>query len=203
MEKYQKQLRKYNSYKKRKERITDLNNQHLKKQQKTFFDKLYIRIFLSSILLLLLVLSKNIFKINDISMINNHMNIFPLIQLFTNVYELNNKDLQVNLSTNYESIKYQNGINYITNESFNGVNSASTGIVVKINKNDNVYSITIKDEKEFEYTYNGLINLDVSLYSYVLVNDVIGSVENKNNYFSYTITITKNNNFYSLLNIYE
>jgi hypothetical protein len=131
------------------------------------------------------------------------MNIFPLIQLFTNVYELNNKDLQVNLSTNYESIKYQNGINYITNESFNGVNSASTGIVVKINKNDNVYSITIKDEKEFEYTYNGLINLDVSLYSYVLVNDVIGSVENKNNYFSYTITITKNNNFYSLLNIYE
>lgn len=203
MEKYQKQLRKYNSYKKRKERITDLNNQHLKKQQKTFFDKLYIRIFLSSILLLLLVLSKNIFKINDISMINNHMNIFPLIQLFTNVYELNNKDLQVNLSTNYESIKYQNGINYITNESFNGVNSASTGIVVKINKNDNVYSITIKDEKEFEYTYNGLINLDVSLYSYVLVNDVIGSVENKDNYFSYTITITKNNNFYSLLNIYE
>ena len=203
MEKYQKQLRKYNSYKKRKERIMDLNNQHLKKQQKTFFDKLYIRIFLSSILLLLLVLSKNIFKINDISMINNHMNIFPLIQLFTNVYELNNKDLQVNLSTNYESIKYQNGINYITNESFNGVNSASTGIVVKINKNDNVYSITIKDEKEFEYTYNGLINLDVSLYSYVLVNDVIGSVENKDNYFSYTITITKNNNFYSLLNIYE
>ena len=203
MEKYQKQLRKYNSYKKRKERITDLNNQHLKKQQKTFFDKLYIRIFLSSILLLLLVLSKNIFKINDISMINNHMNIFPLIQLFTNVYELNNKDLQVNLSTNYESIKYQNGINYITNESFNGVNSASTGIVVKINKNDNLYSITIKDEKEFEYTYNGLINLDVSLYSYVLVNDVIGSVENKDNYFSYTITITKNNNFYSLLNIYE
>ena len=203
MEKYQKKLRKDNSYKKRKERITDLNNQHLKKQQKTFFDKLYIRIFLSSILLLLLVLSKNIFKINDISMINNHMNIFPLIQLFTNVYELNNKDLQVNLSTNYESIKYQNGINYITNESFNGVNSASTGIVVKINKNDNVYSITIKDEKEFEYTYNGLINLDVSLYSYVLVNDVIGSVENKDNYFSYTITITKNNNFYSLLNIYE
>ena len=203
MEKYQKQLRKYNSYKKRKERITDLNNQHLKKQQKTFFDKLYIRIFLSSILLLLLVLSKNIFKINDISMINNHMNIFPLIQLFTNVYELNNKDLQVNLSTNYESIKYQNGINYITNESFNGVNSASTGIVVKINKNDNVYSITIKDEKVFEYTDKGLINLDVSLYCYVLGNDVIGSVENKDNYFSYTITITKNNNFYSLLNIYE
>ena len=111
-----------------------------------------------------------------------------------------------NLNLHSKNVKKQNNMSFkanITNESFNGVNSASTGIVVKINKNDNVYSITIKDEKEFEYTYNGLINLDVSLYSYVLVNDVIGSVENKDNYFSYTITITKNNNFYSLLNIYE
>lgn len=203
MNKYQKQLRKYNSYKKRKERIIELNNLHLKKQQKTFFDKLYIRIFLSSILLFLLLLTKNILKINEVNMINNHMNIFPLIQLFTNVYDFNNKDLQVDLSTNYEYINYKDGINYITNESFNGVSSASTGIVVKINKHKNMYSVTIKDENEFEYTYDGLINLDVSLYSYVLVNDVIGSVESKNNCFSYTIKINKNDKNYSLLNVYE
>ena len=203
MEKYQKQLRKYNSYKKRKERITDLNNQHLKKQQKTFFDKLYIRIFLSSILLLLLLLTKNIFKLNEVNIINNHMNIFPLIHLFTNVYDFNNKDLQVDLSTNYEYINYKNGINYITNESFNGVNSASTGIVVKISKHKNIYSVTIKDENEFEYIYDGLNNLDVSLYSYVLVNDVIGSVESEDSCFRYTITIDKNDKTYSLINIYE
>lgn len=203
MNKYRKQLHKYNSYKKRKERIIELNKLHLKKQQKTFFDKLYIRIFLSSILLLLLLLTKNIFKINEVDRINNHMNIFPLIQLFTNVYDFNNKDLQVDLSTNYEYINYKNGINYITNESFNGVNSASTGIVVKITKHKNIYSVTIKDENEFEYIYDGLNNLDVSLYSYVLVNDVIGSVESIDSCFRYTITINKNDKTYSLLNIYE
>lgn len=203
MNKYRKQLHKYNSYKKRKERIIELNKLHLKKQQKTFFDKLYIRIFLSSILLLFLLLTKNIFKINEVNIINNHMNIFPLIQLFTNVYDFNNKDLQVDLSTNYEYINYKNGINYITNESFNGVNSASTGIVIKISKHKNIYSVTIKDENEFEYIYDGLNNLDVSLYSYVLVNDVIGSVESKDSCFRYTITINKNDKTYSLLNIYE
>lgn len=203
MNKYRKQLHKYNSYKKRKERIIELNKLHLKKQQKTFFDKLYIRIFLSSILLLFLLLTKNIFKINEVNIINNHMNIFPLIQLFTNVYDFNNKDLQVDLSTNYEYINYKNGINYITNESFNGVNSASTGIVVKISKHKNIYSVTIKDENEFEYIYDGLNNLDVSLYSYVLVNDVIGSVESIDSCFRYTITINKNDKTYSLLNIYE
>ena len=203
MNKNQKHLRKYNSYKKRKERNVELNKLHLKKHEKTFFDKLYIRIFLSSILLLLLLLTKNIFKINEVNIINNHMNIFPLIQLFTNVYDFNNKDLQVDLSTNYESINYQNGINYITNESFNGVNSASIGIVVKISKHRNVYSVTIKDENEFEYTYNGLNNLDVTLYSYVLVNEVIGSVESEDSCFRYTITINKNDKTYSLINIYE
>lgn len=203
MNKYRKQLHKYNSYKKRKERIIELNKLHLKKQQKTFFDKLYIRIFLSSILLLFLLLTKNIFKINEVNIINNHMNIFPLIQLFTNVYDFNNKDLQVDLSTNYEYINYKNGINYITNESFNGVNAASTGIVVKISKHKNIYSVTIKDENEFEYIYDGLNNLDVSLYSYVLVNDVIGSVESIDSCFRYTITINKNDKTYSLLNIYE
>lgn len=188
---------------KHKERIKDLNNLNNTKQQKTYFDKLYIRIFLSSLLLLILLFSKNILKLNEVNIINKHINILPIADLFTNMYTFNSQDVKVDLSTYYEEIVYKDGINYIFNESFNGVVSASNGIVIKIKKSSDKYFVTIKDDAGIEYTYGGIVDLNVSLYNYVLTNDIIGSAKEENNKFAYSITINKNNEFYSITKLYE
>lgn len=203
MNKYRSQLRKYYNHKKHKERINELSIHTKNKHQKTFFDKLYIRIFLSSLLLFILMFTKNILKQEEINIINRHINMLPVINLFTNTYSFNNQDIEVIIPSNYENIEYKNGVNYIKNESFNGVNSLSSGIVIKIAKQNGLYYVTIKDEEGLEYTYGNLVSIDVSLYSYVLSNEIIASTKKENKYFTFTITIKKNNEVYSVTNLYE
>ena len=199
MKKWEKYLKKYNNYQKHQRRT---KNKKSSNKQKTFLDKLYIRIFLSSILLFLLLFSKNVLKVNEVNYLNEHMNIFPILKLFTNIYSFSN-DISVDVTTNYEFIEYKNGINYIVNESFNGVSSATKGLVVKIIKNNNLYYITIKDEQGFEYTYGELENIDVSLYEYVGTNNIIGTAKKVNNKYCFSITISKEGKSYSVNNLYE
>ncbi len=205
MKNYYKQLKKYHSFKKKQNRIHRIKKRkNLKTEnKKTYFDKLYIRIFLSSILLFLLIGTKNIFKLDIVKHLDNNLNIFPLLNIFTNMYEFNHNDIEVNLTTNYENINYYEGVNYITNKSFNGVSAAATGIVVKINKTNNLYYITIKSEDNLEYTYGGLTNIDVSLYSYVIVNNIIGTAQTIDNQYTFTIEIKNQNNVYSLLTLHN
>lgn len=205
MENYHKQLKKYHSFKKKQSKIHRIKKRKSFKNEnkKTYFDKLYIRIFLSSILLFLLISAKNIFKLDLVNHLNSNINVIPILNLFTNIYEFNHKDLEVNLTTNYENINYLEGVNYITNESFNGVSSAATGIVIKINKIDDLYYVTIKSENNLEYTYGGLSSIDVSLYSYVVVNNIIGSAQTINNHYTFTIEIKDKDNVYSLLTLHN
>lgn len=194
MKKNHKRFKKYQSFKNKQKRSKNnkLNN-------KTYFDKLYIRIFLSSLLLLILLGGKNLLKINSFHNINNNINVLPIVNLFTKIYDINN-DLPVNVINNYDNIEYNSGINYITNESFNGVSVVNTGIVVKITKKNNLYYVTIKDNEGIEYIYGNLTNLDVSLYSYVTTNKTIGTAIFNNNHYSFTIEIKNGNECYSLLN---
>lgn len=200
MKNYRRKLRQYHSLKKRQNKIHGIKKRK-NNDQKTYFDKLYIRIFLSSILLLFLIGSKNILNVSLSNHLNNNINVIPFLNFFTKMYEFDHKDLEVDLAVNYEKIDYYNGINYITNESFNGVSSAATGIVVKINKINDLYYVTIKSEDNLEYTYGGLSSLETSLYSYVIVNDIIGSAQLINNQYKFTIEISKNDTAYSLLTL--
>lgn len=200
MENNLKLLRKRRPFKCKKTKLYKLKK-YKKNKETTYFDKLYIRIFLSSLLLLVFIGCKNLFNFNIINNLNNNMNIFPLLNLFTNMDDFQINDLPVDLITNYENIEYSNGINYITNESFNGVASASTGIVVKIIKQNNLYEVTIKSEDGLEYTYRGLSSIDVSLYSYVLVNNPIGTAYFNNQMYNFSLEIKDDNTVYSLLSL--
>lgn len=188
----------YHSFNRKSKRIKKLNK---RKDKKTYFDKLYIRIFLSSLLLLILIGGKNLLKLNIIDNINNNMNILPILNLFTNMNDFNINDLPVDLITNYENIEYSKGINYITNESFNGVATACSGIVVKIVKHNHLYEVTIKTEDDLEYIYRGLASVDVSLYSYVVVNNTIGTASFNNQKYTFNIEIKDDKASYSLLNL--
>ncbi len=194
MKKYHKSFKKYQSFKNKQKR----NKNNKLNNSKTYFDKLYIRIFLSSLLLLILLGGKNLLKLNIFNTVSNNMNILPIVNLFTKVYDFNN-DLPVNVINNYDNIEYNEGINYITNESFNGVSIINTGIVVKIEKKSDLYFVTIKDEDGIEYIYGNLTNLDISLYSYVTTNKTIGTANFNNNHYSFTIEIKDGNIRHSLL----
>ena len=94
MRKYHKRFKKCHIFKRKRSKLINKN--------KTYFDKLYIRIFLSSLLLLALLGSKNLLKLTIFDNINNNINILPIINLFTNVYDLN-EDIEVNLTNNYDN----------------------------------------------------------------------------------------------------
>ena len=169
------------------------------KKTKTYFDKLYIRIFLSSLLLLILLSGKNLLKIDLFNNINNNINILPIVKLFTKIYDFES-DIPVNVINNYDNIEFIDGINYVTNESYNGVTVVNSGIVIKVEKKNDYYFVTIKDDSGTEYTYGYLGSIDVSLYSYVSVNKTIGTANLINNNYSFTIEI-KNGNSSNLLTL--
>ena len=198
MKNLSKHFKNYHSFNRKSKRIKKLNK---RKDKKTYFDKLYIRIFLSSLLLLILIGGKNLLKLSIIDNINNNMNILPILNLFTNMNDFNINDLPVDLITNYENIEYSKGINYITNESFNGVATACSGIVVKIVKHNHLYEVTIKTEDDLEYIYRGLASVDVYLYSYVVVNNTIGTASFNNQKYTFNIEIKDDKASYSLLNL--
>ena len=75
MRKYHKRFKKCHIFKRKRSKLINKN--------KTYFDKLYIRIFLSSLLLLALLGSKNLLKLTIFDNINNNINILPIINLFT------------------------------------------------------------------------------------------------------------------------
>ncbi len=190
MRNFQKQFKKYQRLKKRSAK----KNKTIE-NKKTYFDKLYIRIFLSSFLLLIMILLNNIYEIN---FINYNYNIIPLLNILTNHYDINT-DLPVNLETIYEKIDYLNGINYIKNTSFNGVVSTDNGIVVSIKKQDNLYYVTIIGENDLEYTYGGLESIDVTIYMYITSDKIIGSCPKVNDYYTFTLEIKKEDVNYNIL----
>lgn len=177
-------------------------NNKLNKKKRSYFDKLYIRIFLSSLLLLILLGSKNLFNLNIFNTVNQNMNILPIVNLFTKIYDIP-EDIVVNITDNYEEIEYINGINYITNKSFNGVTIIKTGIVVKIEKLNDLYYVTIKSDDGIEYTYGNLTNLDVSIYSYVTANSTIGSALYIDDEYRFSLKIKDGNEECSLLELYN
>lgn len=77
-------------------------------------------------------------------------------------------DVLVDATTLYGSINYVEGINYIDNNSFEGVYNFEAGIIIKKTKDkDGLYTITVLSQDNICYTYIGLTTCNFNLYSYV------------------------------------
>lgn len=189
MKKYNRIMKKY--YKKKKK-----NNIH--KIKRTYFDSLYTRFFLSSIILLLIVLLNILFGIDVKHKINENLNITKIgYKLLSSFLTPNNDELVATIEL-YDSYSYDGNKNIITSSSYNGVNNFVSGTVIKIAKKDNLYSVTIQTIDDYIYTYSMLTNIECHLYQYLEENELIGTSNYLLNKHTFYLDITNNNKSYSI-----
>ncbi len=189
MNTYSKRINKVFSCKKKK--LIKKNN-----KQKSYFDKLYIRIFLSSLLLLILLGGENIFNLHISSIINQNINILPIVNLFTSIYDIN--DIEVSLEKHYEEIIFKHPDNIIKSSSFNGVLAIEEGIVTKITKENNLYSVTVLSEKGINYTYRDITNIDITIYSYIKKGTIIGGSKMVDGIYTFAVSIYNQDQIFSI-----
>ena len=178
-------------------------NKNLSKKNKSnYITKLFFRIFLSSLILLFLVTIspkelKNKIKedVSFLKFVKTFNSLFGEIIIFEN-------DELVDSTIFYDYIEYKNEMNYIKNDSFDGVYNFSNGIVTKIIKNDNeTYTISIITEDDYLFTYYDLSSFDYRLYEYVNKGEIIGKTRDQNNSYNYKIKITKDGKNYDYFEI--
>ena len=187
---------------------TDINEnnkkidlEELKKKKLNFIDKLFIRIFLSSLLLLSMVVLENNFTK---TLMTKELNFLSYAKLFNGVFDgfIPVSDVPVynlNIYDNvlYESISKENEIH---NYTINFVQPLSEGVVTKIYKSkDNKFDVYIKSIDGYSYIYKGLENIEVSIYSYVNLEKIIGtaSFDDVLNCYKFKLIIEKDGECFS------
>lgn len=169
----------------------------LDKKRNNYITKLFLRIFLSSLLLLLFILMDN-YNINSRVKIKDNFNFYKLVKVTKNLFGdfiSINTEKMVGLEQNFEFIEFIDNCNYITNHSFNGVTNIDSGIITNIKMVDNLYNVTVQSE-EYTYVYMGLENIDYSLYSFVESGTILGNAYNNNELYQFQVLISKGDKFY-------
>lgn len=178
------------------------------KDKKTYIDDLFLRIFLSSLLLLsLCAIERFIPNYNLRINLSYNFNLIKATKLFVNTpLEIITEDevITVYETDIYDKVSYDNGINYVTNNSYAGVDNLVSGYVVKILKdkdnNDNtIYTVVVKGADGLEYTYLELESIDVSLYQYLNAKETLGKAKYQNNAYQFKLIIANKGekiNFY-------
>lgn len=196
--KEQRRLQKYYQQKTTPNEVTyrdSFGNPEVRKQKYSFIDKLFIRIFLSSILLLTvfgidkIYLKKDQKPLLETSLTTN-LNFLKMAELFNGLFgtfiPIDN-DITVYQSQVYDRVEYDSNFNTVYNYTFEGVNVLTSGVVTKISKNaDKTYNVTIKGSDDFDYIYYNLESIDYSIYNYVQANDILGKARYNESSNSYT-----------------
>ena len=183
------------------------------KIRSNYVTKLFLRIFLSSLLLLLLILGNNYAVKNDkISFgkktIEKNTNFIKIANIFNSIFGNfipidGGNDVLVDATTLYGSINYVEGINYIDNNSFEGVYNFEAGIIIKKTKDkDGLYTITVLSQDNICYTYIGLTTCNFNLYSYVSKKTIIGNgLQDQNGNYQFKLIIEKEGVKYDIRDI--
>lgn len=186
-----------NSYLNDKKRQKLLQKKYLKEKKKhlKFIDKVFIRIFFSSIILLLLTYFNTFNNVINVKILRN-INFLSISKTIDNLFNTNlfNKgEVTVYSQAFYEEVKFENEVNYISNSSFAGVESLVDGIVIKIEKRNELYNIYIQSSDDLIYKYCNLESIDVHIYSYVNQKDVIGKAVFSDEKYKFELIILNDN----------
>ncbi len=156
------------------------NTDIIKKRKLNYIDKLFLRIFLSSILVLTLIIIDN-FKTNKTSkMFTDNLNFLKIAKIFNGNFGnfITPKiDETAYSSTTYDEVFFDDNarVNTVYNYSFDGITNLENGIVTKIyRKQNSLYDITIKGYDGFNYTYCDLESIDYRIYNFVNSESIIG-----------------------------
>lgn len=201
---YLKYLRK--KEKKKNEYLSDYEKSERNKKY-SYFDKLFMRIFFSSLILLSFFVVPKIKQFeNFTSIVNSNLNFISFSNIFSgifgNIFEFD--DDYVYSSDIYESVKYQDGVNIVKHRSFDGVKILVPGVVTKIYKDENgLYNLTILGVDDYIYTYIGLETKDVRIYEYLREEAILGKSRFTTDSYEFTVIIEKDNqrvSFYDNVN---
>lgn len=207
MQDYQKRLKKYYKMKERQSRIPKKSYEKEEKTKNTYFDKLFIRIFLSALALFAIIgIDKYFIRGDNLKQeVSSQMNILKFASFFNGIFGEglfipSPSEIPVISSSIFEAVKYENGVNFITSDSFEGVTNVMPGVVVKIIKQNGLYEITIKGIDDREYRYGNLESIDYNIYSYVAEGAILGKSKFELGKYQFTLTIKEKN---KLLNFYD
>lgn len=144
---------------------------------------LFKLLFLTFILLSVVVLdNKGIISLNNVKKyLNENINITTVVKKVNgelNLIDLGDEVIEVS-KNDYYIEKYDNYYKYYIKE--NKVYNQSLGSVIKINKINGLYVVTILDENDNEFIYYDLKDVNVKIYQIIKVNDVIGIGNNSEN----------------------
>lgn len=183
-----------------------------RKIQYNFITKLFLRIFLSSFILLMLIVANKVtmlkknYKITELTLEKN-WNFLKLVTTFNGLFGefiVINNDKQVSMGSLYDEIVYQDNINHIYNYQFDAGYCLASGVVTKITKDkNNLYTITIQTQDDFVYEYRNLSSFDYHIYNYVEVGSILGLSQNLTDKYTYDLVIQKGDQFYEYNNITE
>lgn len=177
-----------------------------KKNDKSYFDKLFMKIFLSSLIVLVSVISNNLYqnkniKLDLLSKFNSSINVIKILDsLNDSVFKFIEKDTtQVYSKDIYDEVEYKNNINYVRNDSMNYVKNLVSGYVTKIIVDDLGYTVTVKGIDNLEYIYSGVKSIDVKLYQYVDDSTIIGLAvyNDRNKKYEFMLIIKEEHRCYS------
>jgi len=175
------------------------------KQKSKYIDKLFVRIFLSSILILISVLFNN--KINIKEEINKNYNFLNLTRIINNTFGnfIEIKDQTVYNANVFDNVEFDGKFNIITNNNFNGVKCLTTGVITKIirNKKEGLYNITVLGSDNYEYTYYDIKDFHLSLYTYVNQETILGTMNEEEGNFRFRLSIYKDSKYYNFYELCE
>ncbi len=172
----------------------------VKKNKKLrYIDRLFKRIFLSSILLLLLVLSDK--YVNIKSIINHNFNFLKLANVLigkTDLVDFKDLDVLVYKKETYDLVTFDGKYNKVENIGTDGVVSLTSGVVIKTEKENNYYNLYIQGVDGLVYGYLHLESIDFHIYDYVSSNTIIGkaSYDSESTSFKFMLTINDNGTYY-------
>lgn len=174
-----------------------------KKKKISYIDKLFYRIFLSALLLLLLSLyqtlkiKKNKLLADVFTTEINFLEVSNRINKLFNIDIFNKGDKTVYSVSKYDEVKYIDQINYVTNYSYSGVESLTDGLVVKIEKENGCYNVYIRTVDNYFYIYKSLESIDVNIYQFIKSDEIIGKAPYIGEIYKFELIIEKDSVYYS------
>lgn len=148
-----------------------------KLKKKKAIDRLFKRIFLSALLLLILCLSDNL-KVNNIKKALNHnINFMKIAKIFNGslgIFTPSENIVEAYTKETYDFSNFDGKYNYIENYTTDAISTLSSGVVVRIEKTNDKYNVFVLDVSGTIYGYLDLEVINHRIYDYINKDDIIG-----------------------------
>lgn len=97
-------------------------------------------------------------------------------------------DSEVSSSTFEDVFSIEEGYKVILGQ-YEAVETVKTGIVTKIEKEDDLYRVTLKSKDGVDFIYSALTTIDVHMYQVVSIGDILGKGQLADDKYYYNLKV--------------